>query len=255
MLFRGPGTEEVKRIQGVYVNDKESARIIEHLKKPSALPPTPGTLLNPIDAFHGKLVAIAHDFFEEYLYCLKDDAVDDACNEIAGFIIERWDLLKEIDEDEEPTEEDSDLTDSDFEAGIFDGDGKMLQKAIRIVTENKRTMVSYIQNRLKIGYNKALALMEKMEFSWLILNSRRLVGEDDKMLLKAIRIVVENKRPMISYIQHRLSIGYNKALALMETMERLGIVSPRPEHGPRSVLVDTYEEAINRLPKHHPGFN
>ena len=42
MLFQGPGAEGVKRIQGVYVNDKESTRIIEHLNtkhgdmKPSA---------------------------------------------------------------------------------------------------------------------------------------------------------------------------------------------------------------------------
>ena len=32
MLFRGPGSEELTRIQGVYVNDMESARIIDHLK-------------------------------------------------------------------------------------------------------------------------------------------------------------------------------------------------------------------------------
>ena len=72
---------------------------------------------------------------------------------------------------------------------------------------------------------------------------------DNKMLQKAIRIVVEDKRPMISYIQRRLEIGYNKAFALLKTMEQFGIVSPQPEHGPRSILVDTYENAISRLPK------
>ena len=72
--------------------------------------------------------------------------------------------------------------------------------------------------------------------------------QEREMLQKAIQIVIETKRPSISYIQRNLRIGYNRACVLMEAMERYGIVSPQHDNMPRSILVDTYEEAIGRLP-------
>jgi len=69
------------------------------------------------------------------------------------------------------------------------------------------------------------------------------------MLQKAIKIVIEDKRPTISYLQRRLEIGYNSACALMDAMEQYCIVSPQPDNGLRSILFDTYEEAISRLTK------
>ena len=73
--------------------------------------------------------------------------------------------------------------------------------------------------------------------------------DEETMLLKAIQIVIERRRPSISYIQRNLEIGYNRACALMEAMERYGIVSPLPANGNRSILVDSYEEAICQLQK------
>ncbi len=70
-----------------------------------------------------------------------------------------------------------------------------------------------------------------------------------EMLKQAIQIVIEGRRSSISHIQHQLKIGYNKVCALMEAMERYGIVSPQVGTEPRTILVDTYEEAISRLPK------
>ena len=73
--------------------------------------------------------------------------------------------------------------------------------------------------------------------------------EVDIMLLKAIQIVVEHKKPSISYLQRQLKIGYNKTCALVETMERYGIVSQQSGTAMRTVLVDTFDEALSRLPK------
>ena len=200
MLFRRPGIEELTRIQGVYVNGKELARIMEHLKsmyddmKPNALPPLRGTERNQIDVLRGKLVNIARDALEDNLDYLTDHTIDDACEEIADSIIVHWDELKEtdFDMDEEPKGDD---VEADSEP-----DEKLSKK-------------------------------------------------EKEMLQKAIQIVIETKRPSISYIQRRLKIGYNSACALMEAMERFGIVSPQPDNRPRSILVDTYEEALSRLPK------
>jgi DNA segregation ATPase FtsK/SpoIIIE-like protein len=75
------------------------------------------------------------------------------------------------------------------------------------------------------------------------------LSEDRELLLKAIRIVVEYRKPSASYLQRQLGIGYNKSAALLEMMERYDIVSPQEGSRSRTILVDTYEEAVNRLPK------
>ena len=202
MLFRESSTEELTRIQGVFVNDKESARIIEHLKsmygdmKPNALPLLRGMVYNQIDVLHGKLVNITLDVLEENMDSINEDAIDYVCEEIADSIIEHWDELKEADTDvyEEPKEDD--VADSEFM--LFEQDRE---------------------------------------------NCKR------EMLKQAIQIVIEGKRPLISHIQRQLKIGYNKVCALIEAMERYGIVSPQVGTDPRRILVDTYEEALSRLPK------
>ena len=160
MLFRGPGSEELTRIQGVYVNDMESARIIDHLKsmygdmKPNALPPMRGTVRNQIDVLHCKLVDIARDVLGNNLDCLKDDIIDDTCDVLADSIIEHWDELKDVisDLDEEPDIDDVEEADSESDEGLSEQEKAMLHKAIRIVIETKRPSISYIQRNLRIGY-------------------------------------------------------------------------------------------------------
>ena len=202
MLFCGPGIEELTRIKGIYINDKESARIIDHLKsmygdmKPNALPLLRGMAYNQIDELHGKLVDIALNILEENMDSINEDAIDYVCEKIADSIIDHWNELKETDTDvyEEPKEDD--VADSEF----------MLSEQDREICKRE-------------------------------------------MLKQAIQIVIEGKRPLISHIQRQLKIGYNKVCALMEAMERYGIVSPQVGTEPRTILVDTYEEAISRLPK------
>lgn len=59
--------------------------------------------------------------------------------------------------------------------------------------------------------------------------------EEEKTLLK---IIVELDNPQsVTLIQEGLNIGFNEASRLMETLEHLGIVSPRI-NGKRKVLMD-----------------
>ncbi len=63
-------------------------------------------------------------------------------------------------------------------------------------------------------------------------------GTDENTLLDtAIAIVANDRKCSISYIQRKLSIGYNKAAKLVEEMEDMGIVSPANHVGRREVLV------------------
>ena len=55
---------------------------------------------------------------------------------------------------------------------------------------------------------------------------------------RAVNIVLRDKKCSTSYIQRRLSVGYNKAASLVERMEKEGVVSSAPNHsGKREILV------------------
>ena len=54
---------------------------------------------------------------------------------------------------------------------------------------------------------------------------------------RAVAIVLRDKKCSTSYIQRRLSVGYNKAASLVERMEREGVVAAPSHAGKREVLV------------------
>ena len=199
MLFYNPWTE-MTRIQGVYVNEQESDRIVYRLiskygdLKPNPLPNTPVTGRNQICLLRDKLFDIARDVLEDKMDWLKDEIIEEACDGIADSLLEHLgELRKGISEvDEEANECDNVESDSECDNAL---------------------------------------------------------SEDRELLLKAIRIVVEYRKPSASYLQRQLGIGYNKSAALLEMMERCGIVSPQEGSRSRTILVDTYEEAVSRLPK------
>jgi S-DNA-T family DNA segregation ATPase FtsK/SpoIIIE len=65
-------------------------------------------------------------------------------------------------------------------------------------------------------------------------------GEGDEstdLYDRAVAIVLRDKKCSTSYIQRRLSVGYNKAASLVEQMEREGVVSPANHSGKREILV------------------
>ncbi len=59
----------------------------------------------------------------------------------------------------------------------------------------------------------------------------------DELYDKAINIVLNDRKASTSYIQRRLSIGYNRAATLIEKMEAEGVISAANHAGKREVLV------------------
>ena len=228
MLFRSPCGGELTRIQGVYVDEQESDRIIYRLEsmygdmQPEELPPAQGMNSTPFFALHDKLVDIIRDSLEARLDCIKDDVVNEITGEIAAYIMEqledKLDCLKEgiID----------DACDKIADSLIEQWD-ELQEAACEATDESDGNRAGEAEST----------------------NDEALSEEDRELLLKAIQVVIERRKPSTSYIQRQLVIGYLKSAALLDMMERCGIVSPQRGSASRTILVDTYEEAVSRLPK------
>ncbi|MBB4145004.1 DNA translocase FtsK [Rhizobium rhizoryzae] len=60
--------------------------------------------------------------------------------------------------------------------------------------------------------------------------------EGDDLYEKAIKVVMKDRKCSTSYIQRRLSIGYNRAASLVERMEQEGLVGPANHVGKREII-------------------
>lgn len=63
-----------------------------------------------------------------------------------------------------------------------------------------------------------------------------LQGEPDPMYDQAVEVVLKNRKASISLVQRHLTIGYNRAARLIESMESAGLVSPMESSGQRRIL-------------------
>ena len=67
-------------------------------------------------------------------------------------------------------------------------------------------------------------------------------GGGDELFDRAVEIVQRDRKASTSYLQRRLSIGYNRAATLIEKMEKAGIISEANAAGKRDILVDVIDE-------------
>lgn len=92
---------------------------------------------------------------------------DGEIEEIVNFI--KGQDLTEFEEDEKISFDANLMSDSEASsptsaaADGSDGDSDMYAKAVMVVRRDKKASISYIQRQLRIGYNRAATLIEKME--------------------------------------------------------------------------------------------
>ncbi|SIQ85737.1 DNA segregation ATPase FtsK/SpoIIIE, S-DNA-T family [Rhizobium sp. RU35A] len=60
--------------------------------------------------------------------------------------------------------------------------------------------------------------------------------DSDDLYEKAVKVVMKDRKCSTSYIQRRLSIGYNRAASLVERMEQEGLVGPANHVGKREII-------------------
>jgi len=70
------------------------------------------------------------------------------------------------------------------------------------------------------------------------------MGNSDDPYDQAVAIVLRDRKASTSYIQRRLSVGYNKAASLIERMEQEGLISPANHAGKREILVPAEDEVL-----------
>ncbi len=85
----------------------------------------------------------------------------------------------------------------------------------------------------------------QVEFPELILKGDR--DEDEILFDKALRLVLETRKPSVSMIQRRMKIGFARAGRIMDLMEDRGIVGPYLGSKPRDLIVDDPDALLRRL--------
>lgn len=109
-----------------------------------------------------------------------------------------------------------------------------MQKEIKESKQDIEKMLKEMEGYEKIFADSAEWLREKIEkdpvFGYQL-------PDDDEVMLKALKIVVIERKASTSYLQRKLKISYNRAAELLETMEERGIVGPLADSGKREILV------------------
>lgn len=127
MLYKAADAQDSQRIQGAFLSDEETERIVEHCKK------------------QGKPLYIDDSW-------LEDNTPDDEENES-----------------------------SDSSSSWTQNDEILLEKAWEVCIERKSCSTSYIQRRLRIGYNSAARIVEEMEMRGIVSEAQ---GAKPRQILK-----------------------------------------------------------------------
>jgi S-DNA-T family DNA segregation ATPase FtsK/SpoIIIE len=125
------------------------------------------------------------------------------------------------------------------------GKGDMLFKATQNTTRIHGPFVSddeigqLVQHWLSQGTAEYVAAVtEEIDAGGVGGSDTRSESSEGDLYDQAVAIVLRDKKPSTSYVQRRLSIGYNKAADLIERMEEEGVISKPNASGKRDILVD-----------------
>jgi hypothetical protein len=149
---------------------------------------------------------------------------------------------------------------------------QLFKRALEICVQKKRASTAVLQKEFEIGYETAVAILDRMTEQGLIgkangdrprpilnlafetialWNAQRAIygtpasdntsDDRDEFFEEALRICVEVKRASTSVLQRRLRIGYGRAAAILDMMEREGFIGQADGARPRPILSRAYE--------------
>jgi DNA segregation ATPase FtsK/SpoIIIE, S-DNA-T family len=97
-------------------------------------------------------------------------------------------------------------------------------------------VVAHVKQQSRPVYDESITLSEEEAGG-----EGGAAGERDELFEDALRICVEMKRASTSVLQRRLRIGYGRAAAILDAMEREGFIGQADGSRPRPVLGRAYE--------------
>ncbi len=100
-------------------------------------------------------------------------------------------------------------------------------------------IVSYLKKQGVPEYREEILDPKNIENNGNIYDPTNLTGnnEEEDLLEDALDIIRRDRKCSTSYIQRKLSIGYNRAAKIVEALEEKGFVSPANHVGKRDVLI------------------
>lgn len=112
-------------------------------------------------------------------------------------------------------------------------------------TEDTENVISAIKEQIgegEVEYSEDFALaLEKPN------GSNDSNGEDltkDPDFVKALEIIIANKKASSSFLQRKMKIGYNKAARFIDEMYDLGVIGPQDGAKPRQVLISSLSQVM-----------
>ncbi len=69
-------------------------------------------------------------------------------------------------------------------------------------------------------------------------DQKSLIEEPDKLLEDAKKLIISKQQATASMVQRELKVGYNRAVKMVEDLEKAGVVSAMKPNGSREVLLD-----------------
>jgi S-DNA-T family DNA segregation ATPase FtsK/SpoIIIE len=99
--------------------------------------------------------------------------------------------------------------------------------------EEIEKIVEFIKAQREPNYDKSFLVEEEQEG----MGDREVFEELDPLFEEAKKIVLQDRKTSISYLQRKLQIGYNRSARVMEQLEQEGILSAPNAKGIREILV------------------
>jgi DNA segregation ATPase FtsK/SpoIIIE-like protein len=132
----------------------------------------------------------------------------------------------------------------------------LFETAKELVVNKQKGSTAYLQRRLKIGYARAVDLLDALEDAGVVgpekgTKHREVLwtsleeyerGSDDPLFEQAKEMVVSKQKVSATFLQRRLKVGFARAANLLDALEEAGVVGPARGVKGRAVLWPSSEE-------------
>ncbi|MEP0519512.1 MAG: DNA translocase FtsK [Hyphomicrobiales bacterium] len=127
------------------------------------------------------------------------------------------------------------------------GGGRIQRVHGPFVNDNEvEEIVAHLQTQGVPEYLEAITNEDEVETSAVLdaMTGGGSDGGEGDLYDQAVAIILRDKKASTSYVQRRLSIGYNRAASIIEKMEQEGVISAPNHAGKREILVGNSEDTI-----------